>query len=80
MVRGVKGEKNKHYSKTETGECYCDAFKDAVAVVNKQIYLLTKSNISVFLGGGRRQMFFTQKAFLYESCISKMELSYIVIN
>lgn len=48
MVRGVKGEKNKHYSKTETGECYCDALKDAMAVVNKQIYLLTKSNVSIF--------------------------------
>lgn len=55
MVRGVKGEKkNKHYSKTETGECYCDALKDAVAVVNKQIYLLTKSNISIFLGRGEK--------------------------
>lgn len=48
MVRGVKGGKNKHYSKTETGECYCDALKEAVAVVNKQIYLLAKSNISIF--------------------------------
>lgn len=49
MVWDVKGEKNKHYSKTETREYYCDALKDDVAYMNKQIYLLTKRNFSVLL-------------------------------
>lgn len=78
MVWDVKGEKNKHYSKTETGECCSDVLQDDTAYMNKQLYLLTKSNISVFVL--ERQVFFTQKTSLCEFCISEMELSDKVLN
>lgn len=48
---GVKGGKNKHYSKPEPGEWYCDALKEDMTLMNKQLYLLPKSNISIFMCG-----------------------------
>lgn len=35
--QGGKGEKNKHYSKAETGECYRDALKEDIALMNKKL-------------------------------------------
>lgn len=72
MVRDVKGEKNKHYSKTETGECYCDALKDAMAVVNKQIYLLIKGNIyTFFFYFGEGKCFLLRKHFYMNPVFQK---------
>lgn len=71
MVQGVKGEKNKHYSKTEAGECSCNTLKDDVALMNKQIYLLTKNILSIFILGKASD--FYSEIFLYKFCISKME-------
>lgn len=64
MVWDVKGEKNKHYSKTETGECCSDVLKDDTAHMNKQIYLLTKSNISVFCFG-KANVLYTENIFMW---------------
>ena len=77
MVWDVKGEKNKHYSKTETGECCSDVLKDDTAHMNKQIYLLTKSNFSVFCFG-KASVLYTKN--FCEFCISEMELSDKVLN
>lgn len=57
--------KNKHYFKTETGECYCDALRDAMAVVNKQIYLVTKSNLPFFFIFGKASVLYSEDTFIW---------------
>jgi hypothetical protein len=57
-----KGKKTNIILK-QTGECCSDVLKDDTAHMNKQIYLLTKSNISVFCFG-KTSVLYTENVFM----------------